>query len=137
MIFYKVVYIAASLIVTALARPGPPAGTYYANINPQGTVCVQVNWPPNRHEDVQLGVKCGAHFKKSKDITVDEGPPSVYVTDSDSKPNYRRFRQVVNVYCGLRTILPGDLYKFVYKRVDKTIVTAFHGQGVMLRPGHC
>ncbi|KAF4680737.1 hypothetical protein FOZ63_024956, partial [Perkinsus olseni] len=115
MVSFKVIYIAASLMVTGLARAGPPTGTYYANINPQ--VCVQVNWPPGPHEDVVLGVKCGAQFKESKDLTVDEGPPFTYKIDSRSKPECRRFRLVVNMLChGIVTTVPRDLFKFDYIR---------------------
>ncbi|KAF4681839.1 hypothetical protein FOZ60_011525 [Perkinsus olseni] len=105
-------YIATSL-VTALARPGPPTGIYYANINPQGT-------------DVRLQVRCGAYMKVSNGLTVDEGPPFVYKIDSQSEPDYNSFRQAEH-----------DLYKFVYNRDSNTIVTAFQAQGVELRPGHC
>ncbi|KAF4681838.1 hypothetical protein FOZ60_011524 [Perkinsus olseni] len=138
MLSFKVIYIAASLMVGALARPGPPTGTYYAIINPQGTVCVQANWVPHPHEDVELGVKCGTHFKDSDDLTVDEGPPFTYKIDSDSADDFRRFRIGVDILCrGFVHTLPGDLYKFDYHRGSNTIVTTFHAQRVELKPGHC
>ncbi|KAF4705565.1 hypothetical protein FOZ62_001704 [Perkinsus olseni] len=111
----KIICIAAAL-VTALARPGPPTGIYYANINPQGTVCVQVTWVPDPDEDVRLEVSCGARSKVSRDLTVDEGPPFVYKIDSQSEPVHNSFRQTVNAVClELTTTQEHDLYKFVYK----------------------
>ncbi|KAF4689929.1 hypothetical protein FOZ63_031092 [Perkinsus olseni] len=98
MLSFKAIYIAASLMVGALARPGPPTGTYYAIINSQG-------------------VKCGTHFKDSDDLTVDEGPPFTYKIDSDSADDFRRFRIGVDILCrGFVTTQPGDLYKFDYHR---------------------
>ncbi|KAF4660402.1 hypothetical protein FOZ61_004039 [Perkinsus olseni] len=130
-------YIAAALL-TALARPGPPTGIYYANINPQGTVCVEVTWVPDPDKDVRLEVRCGARSKVSRDLTVDEGPPFVYKIDTHSEPVHSSFRQAANAVClELATMQAHDLYKFVYNRDSNTIVTAFQAQGVELRPGHC
>ncbi|KAF4713663.1 hypothetical protein FOZ63_032821 [Perkinsus olseni] len=138
MVSFKLIYSVISLMVVVLARPSPPTGTYYKNINAQGTICAQLRWPTGPHEDVVLGVKCGPRRRESEDLTVDDLRNFVYKLDEHSKRDYNDFRRRVNQACpGLVNMQNFDLFKFEYNPGSQTIKTLFEGTQYKFRPGSC
>ncbi|KAF4744837.1 hypothetical protein FOZ63_030100 [Perkinsus olseni] len=135
---FELIYSVIFLMVVVLARPSPPTGTYYKNINAQGTICVQLSWPSSPHEDVILGVKCGPRRRESEALTVDELRPFVYKLDVHSQRDYNDFRLGVNQNCnGLVNMKYFDLFDFEYTPSCQTIETPFEETQYKLRPGSC
>ncbi|KAF4698053.1 hypothetical protein FOZ63_026442 [Perkinsus olseni] len=138
MVAFKLIYSVIFLMVAALARPSPPSGSYYKNLNPQGTACVETRWSTSPHEDVKLVMKCGDHSVDSNDLTVDELRPFVYKVDEHSKPDYDDFRLNVNIRClGFVRMYELELFKFEYSPDSQTIKTVLEEQQHELRAGSC